>query len=120
MGNADLLYQIGKTSAVVLTLSGVLKDILLVVASMIIFQSEVTWVQAIGYSIALGGLIYYKVGAEQLQSSMSDARARFASYSQKNPSKAKLAIVGGILALITIIAFASWPYIPAKFKTSPF
>lgn len=59
--------QIGKTSSLVMTLSGVLKDILLVVASMMIFHDPVSGLQAFGYSIALGGLVYYKLGSDKLK-----------------------------------------------------
>lgn len=50
-----------------MTLSGVLKDILLVVASMMIFHDPVSGLQAFGYSIALGGLVYYKLGSDKLK-----------------------------------------------------
>jgi hypothetical protein len=66
--------QIGKTSSLVLTLSGVLKDILLVFASMFLFRDPVTLVQAFGYSIALGGLIYYKLGGEKLKEYLGQTR----------------------------------------------
>jgi hypothetical protein len=66
--------QIGKTSALVLTLSGVLKDILLVVASMVIFQDPVTLVQAFGYGIALMGLVYYRLGAEGISNLLAGIR----------------------------------------------
>jgi hypothetical protein len=52
----------------VLTLSGILKDILLVVLSVIIWSTPITALQAFGYSIALGGLVYYKAGGAQIQS----------------------------------------------------
>jgi hypothetical protein len=67
-------YQIGKTSALVLTLSGVLKDILLVVASMVIFHDPVTPLQALGYGIALMGLVYYKLGAEGVRNFLANTR----------------------------------------------
>jgi len=43
----------------------VLKDILLVVLSVIIWSTPITAIQMIGYSIALGGLIWYKIGGDQ-------------------------------------------------------
>lgn len=49
-----------------LTLCGVLKDILLVVLSILIWQTEVTLLQFIGYSIALAGLVWYKLGPEKV------------------------------------------------------
>ena len=37
-----------------------LQDILLIVGSVLVFSAEVTPLQVVGYSIALGGLILYK------------------------------------------------------------
>lgn len=50
-----------------MTLCGVLKNILLVVASVIIWGSVITGLQFIGYGIATAGLIYYGVGYEGIQ-----------------------------------------------------
>lgn len=61
--NIAVVFLIGKTSSLVLTLSGVLKDILLVAASIAIWGTHVSGLQFFGYSIALGGLVYYKLGA---------------------------------------------------------
>ncbi|PWW73073.1 TPT-domain-containing protein [Tuber magnatum] len=64
--NVSVVFLIGKTSSLVLTLCGVLKDILLVCASMIIWGNPVTILQFFGYSIAISGLLYYKMGAEKI------------------------------------------------------
>jgi hypothetical protein len=72
--NVAVVFLIGKTSALVLTLSGVLKDILLVVASMVIFRDPVTPLQFLGYGIALMGLVYYKLGAEGVRNFLSNTR----------------------------------------------
>jgi hypothetical protein len=45
----------------------VLKDILLVILSILIWQTEVTLLQFIGYTIALAGLVWYKLGPEQVR-----------------------------------------------------
>jgi len=58
--NVAVVLLIGKTSALVLTLAGVIKDILLVILSMTIFGSPVTGLQYIGYGIALVGLNLHK------------------------------------------------------------
>ncbi|OJJ83255.1 uncharacterized protein ASPGLDRAFT_152043 [Aspergillus glaucus CBS 516.65] len=73
--NVSVVLLIGKTSAVVLTMAGILKDILLVFASMAIFRDPVTFQQFVGYSIALGGLAYYKLGAEKMGALLRDLRA---------------------------------------------
>ncbi|KAJ4420952.1 hypothetical protein N0V82_003993 [Gnomoniopsis sp. IMI 355080] len=107
--NVSSVLLIGQTSAVVLTMSGVLKDILLVFASMFIFHDPVTGQQFFGYSIALAGLTYYKLGAENLQSLATDARLRFGDYRQKNPARTKLV---GIVAMFILVAWAFWMWGP--------
>jgi hypothetical protein len=47
-----------------MTLCGVLKNILLVVASVLIWGTIITGLQVFGYGIATAGLIYYGVGYE--------------------------------------------------------
>jgi hypothetical protein len=49
-----------------MTLCGVLKNILLVFASILIWGTVVTGLQVLGYGIALMGLVYYGVGYEGL------------------------------------------------------
>lgn len=49
-----------------MTLCGVLKNILLVVASMLIWGTIVGGLQAFGFSIALVGLVYYSIGYDVL------------------------------------------------------
>lgn len=47
-----------------MNLTGILKAILLVVASMLIWGAPVTLIQACGYSIALVGMFYYSLGPD--------------------------------------------------------
>ncbi|KAF2770866.1 TPT-domain-containing protein [Teratosphaeria nubilosa] len=77
--NVAAVFLIGKTSSLVMTLSGVLKDILLVAASMVIFLDPVTLLQAVGYSIALAGLVYHKLGSEKTRELLGSLRARVAA-----------------------------------------
>lgn len=58
--NVAVVLLIANTSALVLTLAGIVKDILLVFLSIVIFGSPVTLLQYIGYSIALLGLNLHK------------------------------------------------------------
>ncbi|SPO03887.1 related to triose phosphate/3-phosphoglycerate/phosphate translocator [Cephalotrichum gorgonifer] len=71
--NFAAVSLIGKTSAVVLTLCGVLKDILLVVASILIWGTPISLLQVFGYSIALSGIVYYKLGYTAVRNLISDA-----------------------------------------------
>jgi hypothetical protein len=50
-----------------MTLCGVGKNILLVVASVLIWGTIITGLQIFGYTIALAGLVYYGVGYEGIQ-----------------------------------------------------
>jgi len=65
--NVASVFLIGKTSGLVMTLCGVLKNILLVIASVLIWGSVITGLQFIGYGIATAGLVYYGVGYEGIQ-----------------------------------------------------
>ncbi|KAG1748262.1 uncharacterized protein EDB91DRAFT_870246 [Suillus paluster] len=51
----------GAGSGLVLTLAAVLKDVLLVTGSVVIWGGDVGVIQASGYSIALCGLVLFKV-----------------------------------------------------------
>ena len=58
--NVAVVLLISNTSALVLTLAGIVKDMLLVTLSVLVFGSPVTIVQYVGYSIALFGLNFHK------------------------------------------------------------
>ena len=92
-----------------MTLCGVLKDILLVGASVAIWATPISGLQAFGYSIALVGLIYYKLGAAQMKSAVSDSRRSWAEFGQKHPIMKKLIIFGSVLLLILVVMFFSAP-----------
>lgn len=49
-----------------MTLTGILKNILLVGASVMIWQTSITPLQFLGYAIALAGLVYYSLGRDQI------------------------------------------------------
>ncbi|KAF8220930.1 TPT-domain-containing protein [Tricholoma matsutake] len=59
--NVAAVFLVGVGSGLVLTLAGVFKDILLITGSVLIFGSPITSLQVFGYSIALAGLVLFKV-----------------------------------------------------------
>ena len=69
MTSLDLLLltpfnpSVGAASSLVLTLSGVIKDILLILGSVLFFGSAITPIQYLGYAIALTGLVLFKTMA---------------------------------------------------------
>ena len=58
--NVAGVYLIHSAGSLVLTLSGVLKDIILIVMSVIVLHSVMTTTQILGYGIALVGLVWFK------------------------------------------------------------
>ncbi len=58
--NVAVVVVIANTSALIFTLAGIIKDILLVTLSVLIFGSPVTNVQYFGYAVALLGLNLHK------------------------------------------------------------
>lgn len=59
-----LCVKIGKTSALALNLTGILKSVLLVLAAIMIWNTPITFIQAFGYAIALVGLLLYALPDE--------------------------------------------------------
>lgn len=78
-----------------------LKDILLVMASMGIFGDPVTLTQYFGYSIALGGLMYYRLGGEKMKQLGTDTRLAIGSFERRNPgvTKAVMTFVGAVTVI---------------------
>jgi hypothetical protein len=66
--NLASLMLIGKTSSLVLTLSGTLKNILIIVVSVVIWHTQVSGMQVFGYGVALLALTYYALGWEGCKS----------------------------------------------------
>ncbi|KAF1985457.1 TPT-domain-containing protein [Aulographum hederae CBS 113979] len=121
--NVAVVFLIGKTSSLVLTLSGVLKDILLVVASIVFFGDPVSGLQAFGYSIALAGLVYYKLGADKIKEHLAQGVRAWADYGVRHPIMRKLIVFGlvilGMFVLVGGVAPKIAPdYDPAKYAHS--
>ncbi|KAL2787366.1 nucleotide-diphospho-sugar transferase [Aspergillus keveii] len=60
--NVAVFTLIGKTSGLTMTLVSIPKNILLIGASVMLWGTRVSLVQAIGYAVALGGLVVYSGG----------------------------------------------------------
>ena len=70
---------------------------------MAIWGTEVTALQAFGYSIALGGLLHYKLGADHLKEYISSGGRAWAEYGTKHPAMRKLIIFGGAFLTLFIL-----------------
>ncbi|KAJ0427023.1 triose-phosphate transporter family-domain-containing protein [Aspergillus carlsbadensis] len=60
--NVAVFTLIGKTSGLTMTLVSIPKNILLIGASVVLWGTQVSLVQAVGYAVALGGLVVYSGG----------------------------------------------------------
>lgn len=94
-----------------------LKDILLVVASMMIFRDPVAPLQFVGYSMALAGLIYYRLGAAQLGSYVQQGRLGLGEYRTRHPITTRVASLAVGLMLIALIMGASSFYVPEEYRS---
>lgn len=56
-----------------MTLTGILKNILLVIISVVIWKTEISMMQGLGYAVALCGLVYYSIGYDQLSQGLMTA-----------------------------------------------
>ncbi|KAI2641969.1 triose-phosphate transporter [Xylaria nigripes] len=101
--NVSVVFLIGKTSAVIMTLCGVLKDVLLVLASMAIWATPISGLQAFGYTIALSGMIYYKLGGEALKGYASDAGRQWAEFGSTRPALRKALVIGAIILFVFLV-----------------
>jgi hypothetical protein len=90
----------------VLTLSGVLKDILLVVLSVIIWSTPVSALQMFGYAIALGGLIYYKIGGDQAHAAYVKLTSDENSILNRFKRSFWAKVGAGVLVLFVVLAMA--------------
>lgn len=86
-----------------LTLCGVLKDVLLVAASMIIWRTQVTGLQFFGYGIALGGMVYYKLGYDALKGYASEGGRQWAEFGAKRPALRKIIIIFAAALFVFIL-----------------
>ena len=86
-----------------LTLCGVLKDILLVCASIAIWGTPISGLQYFGYSIALGGLIYFKLGGETLKAQFGEINRLWAEYGARHPALRKVLVFGVVILLVILL-----------------
>lgn len=113
--NVSVVFLIGKTSSLVMTLCGVLKDILLVAASMFIWSTPVTGLQFFGYSLALVGLVYYKLGGDKIREYTGQANRAWSEYGNTHPAQRKFIIFGAATLIFFLFVGSMAPsYAPSQ------
>lgn len=90
-----------------MTLTGIFKSILLVVVSVLIWSTQISALQTLGYAIALGGLTYYSLGYDQLASLGTATLAWVNEFMSSNGGggvmRSKRLIVVGVSSLVAVI-----------------
>ena len=78
-----------------------------------IWGSPVTKTQYFGYTIALGGLLYYKLGADQLKQYVSQAGRSWSEFGVQRPALRKAVVFGLVLiTLFTLLGGLAPTYAP--------
>lgn len=101
--NVAVVFLIGKTSGLVLTLCGVLKDILLVIASVLIWGTMISNLQMFGYSIALLGMLWFKFGKEKIKEYLTQGGRAWAEFGATRPALRKVLILGLVVVTIFVL-----------------
>ena len=82
---------------------------MLVVASILIWGNPVSGLQFFGYSIALAGMVYYKLGADTLKAAFSENSRRWAEYGSRKPAQRKMVVFAGAILVIMILVLGLAP-----------
>ena len=85
---------------------------------MMIWGTKVSATQFFGYSIALGGLLYYKLGAEQIKQYISQGGRAWSEFGVQRPVARKLVVLMLIVVTIMMLLGGLAPsYAPSQTKT---
>lgn len=103
--------QTSETSSLVMKICGVLKDILIVMASMVVWHSPVTMLQVFGCSISLCGLVFYALPKSRIREHSSQANTVWSEKCVDRWTRNKVLIIsGGILCLFQLFEGAAVGY----------
>ncbi|KAK8067157.1 hypothetical protein PG997_013904 [Apiospora hydei] len=114
--NVSSVMLIGKTSGLVLHLTGILKSILLVVASVFIWGTAISPLQILGYGTALTGFVFYKSSWSDLKAGYSSCLARLRAsptFGERLPGPVVRRLLGLVLAVFVLLAV--FKYVPSDY-----
>lgn len=86
-----------------LTLCGVLKDILLVIASILIWGTMISNLQMFGYAIALLGMLWFKFGKEKIKEYLAQGSRSWAEFGTNRPAMRKVLILGVVVISVFLL-----------------
>ena len=80
---------------------------------MMIWGTPVSMTQFFGYSIALSGLIYYKLGMDQIKQYASQGTMAWSEFGLRRPVLRKLVIAAfALISLLSVLGVAAPTYAP--------
>ncbi|KAL7625056.1 hypothetical protein AAE478_004270 [Parahypoxylon ruwenzoriense] len=114
--NVSSVLLIGKTSGLVLVLTGILKNILLVITAVMIWGTPIAPIQLLGYGIALVSLLLYQSGwreiSETLEAGAKWSRgfsvSRLYGNSRMPPPFARKPLLAITSLLISLLLVLAW------------
>ena len=76
---------------------------MLVAFSILVWGTPISNLQAFGYSIAIIGMLYYKLGQKELKPYIAEASRRWSEFGANRPVLRKLLVVGAVFTTIILL-----------------
>jgi len=85
---------------------------------MIIWGTPVSFLQVIGYGLALSGLIYYKLGTEQMKAYLGHSGRVWSEFGAQRPALRKAITILAVLCIVFVFLGGLGPtYAPGATKS---
>ena len=78
-------------------------------ASLTIFGDPVAPLQYFGYAIALGGLVWYKLGGDQLREVSTQARLAVGQFRNERPGATRAVLICVVFGIVGLGLWGWWP-----------
>jgi len=87
---------------------------------MVIWGTRVSALQVFGYSIALGGIVYYKLGYDRVKGVLADASRNWADFGARRPIMRQAAVIGlSVFIVLALLGAFSSPIYALNSPLSP-
>lgn len=73
-----------------------------------------------GYSIALGGLMWYKLGGDQMREMSTQTRLAVGKFRNERPGATRAVVICAVFGVIGLGLWLWYPVVPESFKKTPF
>lgn len=86
-----------------MALTGIFKNILLIAASVMIWNTKITVIQGVGYSIALAGLVYHCIGGHRVAKGYHVATRRIWGSLHSGLGRRALIVSSGVIGICILL-----------------